>query len=225
MKQFCLILAIVFCGNTFCSAQSNDISIGVVVSYHEESRKRTLDTNGDEKHSSIDFFGAGIKLQKKFADSWRFSTGLNYVKRHYRMTVFYDHCYFSEGDCELDLRSAHSYGYRTIEIPLGISKYLSAGDIWGFYTNLNIMTAIDFQSYYTGGGKISSTNELHFFSCSLTHNFGLTRNIMERFQLTFEPFIRLVNVQRDDPILILSTERKWTFFNNFGAHLLLLYSL
>jgi len=214
--------------STLCFSQSGELSIGVDAAYHLETRTRTLETLNEavERQSSTDFFGIGIALQKKFADTWGFNTGINYVQRQYNARVYFDHCYFAQPGqlCEDNLTTIDDYGYKTVEIPFGISRYISTGEKWELYLNVTLNTALYFQSFYNSSLKYS-TNEIHLFSGSLVQSIGLTRNINEKFKLTLEPFIRVINIQRDDPILILSSERKWTFLNNYGIHLLWLINL
>jgi hypothetical protein len=225
LKQVSLILIFVIGYTATCFSQDGGISVGVDVVYHLEARTRTLETmlhDGEERHSLTDFFGAGVVLQKKFSNSWGFNTGIDYVQRQYNARVYFDQC-FKGGVCEYILRTVGDYRYKTIEIPLGVSRYLSTGERWEFYINLTLRTAIDFESYY--GSKKLILDETHLFSGSLVQSIGLMNNINEKLKFSFEPFIRLVNVQRDDPILILSSAKKWTFLDNIGMKILFLYRI
>lgn len=220
--SFLLLLLLCFT-NILCLAQLNDLSIGPAVSYHRESRKRVV--NDDERRSKANLFGVGVKLQKEIKENLLFNIGLNYIKRHYDISVFYDHCYFAKdpNDCFLVLKSVGEYGYRTIEIPFGITKYLDANDKWITYININSIVAIDFQSYYNEV-ITNKANELHLFSGSIAGSLGIARRITARSWLHIEPFLRLINVQRNDPILF-GEEKKWTFFDDFRVQLYLMFEL
>jgi hypothetical protein len=208
-----------------CFSQTGGISVGVDVAYHLEARTRTLETmfhDGEKRHSLTDFFGAGIVLQKKFSNSWGLNTGIDYVQRQYDARVYFNNC-FSGGICESILRTTGDYRYKTIEVPIGLSRYFPTAEKWEFFINLTVRTAIDFESFY--GSKNYTLKETHLFSGSLIQNIGFTRNINGKIKLTLQPFIRLISIQRDDPILILSSERKWTFLNNYGMYVLLMHPM
>lgn len=85
-----------------------------------------------------------------------------------------------------------------------------------------------FQAFYnpylpkTG---IKTTTGINFFSGSLTSSVGFAYSITDKIKINFEPFLRLVHMQRIDPILTTGYEKKWTHFDNMGGHLLMLYRL
>jgi hypothetical protein len=184
----------------------------------------------EERNSLTQFFGTGIRLQKKFKETWGINIGVNYVKRQYEMIVPFNHCYFLQPGqgCTYILAHVDRYGYKTIEIPLGINKYLVTKDRWELYINLNTIIAYDFQSFYNPyipKMETKTINEVNLFSSSLTSSVGFAYNLTKKIKINIEPFIRIIHTQRIDQILITGNEKNWTYFDNFGGHLLLLYRL
>lgn len=230
MKKFifAFISLVVTCD---INGQTEDFFMGATFSFHNETRSKLIYGPGYEERSSFtQFFGYGIRMQKRFKETWGLNIGSNYVERKYNMKVPFDHCYFlkpGEG-CTHILAHVDGYGYKTIEIPLGVNKYLVTKNKWTIYINLNIVTAIDLQSFYKPYIPImekQTINEINLFSSSLTNSIGFGYYLTERLMLNIEPFIRLIHTQRIDPILITGNEKRWTYFDNFGSHLLLLYRL
>lgn len=166
-------------------------------------------------------------MQKQFNRFLGLNVGLNYVERQYEMTVPYNHCYFEEF-CTSILAHVDRYGYKIIEVPLGVNLYLVSNDKWELYFNANGITAFDFQSVYhpyLPKTEARTNNDLNFFSGSLTTGLGVGYHLTEKVKINMEPFIRVIHAQRADPILITGYEKKWTNFDNLGLHLLLLYRL
>ena len=212
--------------NSVCFPQSKDLSISGATSIHTEYRKRTF-WNGNRNSFAVSY-GIGVELQKKFTSNWGFDLGINYFNRRYVMNITYNHCYFIDDplDCFLIYRYVSEFGYKTLEIPFGITRYLKVNEKWETYVDLNAVMAVDFQSYYkeTVREIVNKDNELHLFSGSITGSFGVGRRFAERYVLNFEPLLRIINIQRDDPI-IDGTENKLTFLNDFGLHVSLKYEL
>jgi hypothetical protein len=217
--------------NTSLMAQSDRLYIGPAFSWQGESRSRMIYGPGyEERNSSTRLYGYGIRVQKKFRGTWGLNAGINYVRRHYEMKVPFNHCAFLEPGqgCTFILAHVNEYGYKTIEIPVGINKYLVTKDRWELYSNLNIATAIGYASYYGAympDMGMLENRELSLFSGSLTGSVGLAVNIVPGIKVGFEPFIRLVHVQRTDPILSTGYEKRWTYFDNFGGNFLLLFRI
>jgi hypothetical protein len=211
--------------------QSNRLYIGPASSWQGESRTRMIYGPGyEERNSATRLYGYGIRAQLKFAESWGMNAGINYIRRHYEMTVPFNHCAFLEPGqgCTFILAHVDEFGYKTIEIPVGINKYFVAKDRWELYSNLNVVTAFDYASYY--GAYVPDTGmfenrELNLFSGSLTGSVGIVANILPGLKVGFEPFIRLVHVQRKDPILLTGYEKPWTYFDNDGGNVLLLIGI
>lgn len=231
MKRIIFISTIIWITVSTSYGQTNELYFGATISFHNEIRSRMIYGPGYEERTSVtQFFGTGIRIQSKFKKNWGYNIGLNYVKRQYEMVVPFDHCYFSQqGEvCTQILAHVDKYGYKTFEIPLGINKYLVNKDNWELYINLTVITAIDFQSYYypyIPEMEIKKNNNISLFSGSLTSGLGLGYDITEKIKINIEPFIRLIHIQREDPILITGYEEKWTYFDNFGGQLLLLFKL
>lgn len=208
--------------------QTGDFFVGPSISFHNEFRSKMIYGSGrEERNSFTQFFGTGIRMQKRFRPTWELNIGINYVKRFYEMIVPYDHCQFlKEGEgCTYILAHVDRYGYKTIEIPLGINKYLLTKGRWEMYGNLNAVTAYDIQSFYNPyipESEIKKINEFNFFSGSLTGSMGVGYNLTDQLRLNIEPFVRLIHTQRIDPILITGYEEAWTYFDNFGVHILLM---
>jgi len=227
---FLLTVSFVLTTSTFFG-QTNDLFVGTAFSFHNEIRSKIIYGPGrEERNSSTQFFGTGIRMQKKFKNTWGINFGLNYVKRQYEMIIPFNHCYFlgPNEDCAYILAHVDKFGYKTIEIPLGINKYLITKDKWELYININTVTAYDFQSFYNPyipKMETKTNNEINLFSNSLTSSLGITYNLTKKLKINIEPFIRIVHTQRIDPILITGYEKKWTNFDNFGGHFLLLYRL
>ncbi len=166
-------------------------------------------------------------MQKQFNSFLGLNVGLNYVERQYEMTVPYNHCFF-EGHCTKILAHVNKYGYKTIEIPLGVNLYVVSNNKWELYFNANGVTAFDFQSIYhpyLPKTEARTINEFNFFSGSLTTGLGLGYCLSEKIKINMEPFVRIIHAQRTDPILITGYEERRTNFDNLGLHLLLLYRL
>jgi len=231
IKRIILISTIIWITVSTSYGQTNELYFGATISFHNEIRSRMIYGPGYEERTSVtQFFGTGIKIQKKFKKTWGYNIGLNYVKRQYEMVVPFDHCYFSQqGEgCTQILAHVDKYGYKTFEIPLGINKYFVNKDNWELYINLTAITAIDFQSYYypyIPEMETKKNNNISLFSGSLTSGLGLGYNITKKVKINIEPFIRLIHIQREDPILITGYEEKWTYFDNFGGQLSLLFKL
>jgi len=231
MNQTFLVFVMTLLTTSTILGQTNDLFMGITFSFHNETRSRMIYGPGyEERNSFTQFFGTGIRMQKKFKETWGLNFGLDYVKRQYEMKVPFDHCYFllpGEG-CTYILAHVDRFGYKTIEIPLGINKYLIIRDKWELYVNLNAITAYDFQSFYhpyIPKMETKTHREINLFSSSLTSSFGFVYNLTNKIKINIEPFIRLVHTQRIDPILITGYEKKWTYFDNFGGYFLLLYRL
>lgn len=231
MKYALLISAILLLSVSAAYSQTQDFFIGPSFSYHHEYRSKMIYGPGyEERTSATQFFGAGIRLQKKFHERWGLNTGLNYVERQYEMRVPFDYCFFSQpGEFCMDyLAHVDQYGYKTIEIPIGINSYLICSKSFELYANLMTLTAFDFQSYYLpyhSKSGMERNNDLNLFSGSLTASLGFGIPLTERLKINFEPFIRLVHAQRLDPILITGYDNKLSSFDNYGGHFLLLYRL
>ena len=231
MKQTILMIATMLLTSLTLCGQSNNFFIGPSFSFHNETRSKMIYGSGlEERSSSTQAFGTGLRMQKKFKETWGLNFGLNYVKRQYETIIPFNHCYFlapGEG-CNYMLAHVDQYGYKTIEIPVGINKYFLTKEKWEVYFNVNVITAFDFQSFYNPylpKTEIKTIKKVNFFSGSLTSSVGLAYSVTDRIKLNVEPFIRVVHVQRIDPILTTGYEEKWTRFDNLGWHFLVLYRL
>lgn len=230
-KKILSIIATILLTISSSYGQPNDLFIGASLSLHNEMRSKMIYGPGlEERNSFTQFFGTGIRAQKKFKKTWGINIGLNYVKRQYEMTIPFNHCYFlnPEEGCTYILAHVERYGYKTIEIQLGINKYLIVKDRWELYINLTAMTAFDFQSFYNPHipkMEMKKNNEVNWFSNSLTSGLGFGYNVTKKLKINIEPFVRLVHTQRIDPILITGYEEKRTNFDNYGGHLLLMIRL
>lgn len=209
-------------------AQTKDLYVGPVVSYHHETRSRMIYGPGlEERSSTTQFFGTGLRMQKQFNRLLGLNVGLNYVERQYEMIVPYNHCNFEEF-CTDILAHVNRYGYKTIEIPLGVNLYIISDEKWELYVNASAMTAFDFQSIYhpyLPKTEARTINEFNFFSGSLTGGLGLGYRLSENVKINMEPFVRVIHAQRTDPILITGYEERRTNFDNLGLHVLFLYRL
>ncbi|WPR76488.1 hypothetical protein [Algoriphagus sp. NG3] len=229
MKKTILTITTILWMTFSIFAQTNDFFIGPAFSFQSETRSKMIYGPGyEERNSKTDFFGIGIRMQKRFMNSWGLNFGANYIKRHYEMIVPFDHCHFSEPgvSCTKILAHVEKYGYNTIEIPLGINKYIISKEKWELYMNLNAVTAYDFQSFYISyipKMETKKKREINHFSTSLTGTIGFAYKVTDKTKFIAEPFMRLAHKQRLDPILITGREKERTNFDNHGLHLLLLY--
>lgn len=223
-----LLLTLFFIATSVTLAQNYGLYIGPAVSYHHENRSRMIYGPGlEERSSTTQFLGTGLGMQKQFNRLFGLNMGLNYVERQYEMIVPYNHCNFEEF-CTYILAHVDRYGYKTIEIPLGVNLYVVSNNKWELYFNANGVTAFDFQSIYhpyLPKTEARTINEFNFFSGSLTTGLGLGYHLTEKVKISMEPFIRVIHAQRSDPILITGYEKKWTNFDNLGLHVLFLYRL
>jgi hypothetical protein len=210
--------------------QANEWFIGPVLSFHSETRSKMVYGPGRVERSSVTQFpGAGIRIQKRFNKSLGFNTGLAYVKRHYQMSVPYNHCYFlqpGEG-CTKILMHVDKYGYQTLEIPLGINGYLMGNSRLELYVNATALTAFSFQSFYqpSAAPRTETISKPGWFSHSLTSSLGVGYKLTDKIKLSIEPFVRLIHTQKTDPVLITGYENRRTYLDNLGAHIVLLTRL
>jgi hypothetical protein len=208
--------------------QQNNIYLGTSTSFHYETRSRMIYGPGRvERTSATSFLGTGIRLHKKVGHRWGVTTGATYVKRHYEMIVPFSFCSFLEpGEgCPYILATVSEFGYKTVELPLGINKYVLDIKKFELYLNLTYVVAFDLQSYYHSAIPavgIKKLNKTQVFSNSVLSGFGCSYHLTENIKLTVEPFIRLVHTQRHDPILITGYEKRRTNLDNYGCHLLLM---
>lgn len=211
--------------------QQNTIYVGTSISLHHEIRNKMIYGPGlVNRTSATSFFGTGIRLQKKISHSWGVNTGIGYVKRHYEMIVPFNYCSFLEpGEgCPYLLAHTNKFGYKTAEVSLGVNKYLIAQNKVELYINLTSLAAFNFQSYYysfTPAVGRKNMDQLNVYSTSLLSGLGYSYSLTERIKVTIEPFIRLIHVQRQDPILLTGHERRRTNFDNYGSHLLLMFRI
>ena len=231
MKRIIFAITILLVTISVSFGQTNELYLGVTMSLHNEIHSKMIYGSGyEERTSTTQFLGAGFRLQKKFKKTWGFNIGLNYVERQYEMIVPFDHCYFlQQGEgCTNILAHVDKYGYKTFEIPFGISKDVVNKDKWELYINLTLITAIDFQSFYNPYIPEMETvknNNINIFSGSITSGLGFGYNVTKNIKINIEPFIRLIHTQRADPILITGYEEEWTYFDNSGVHLSILLKL
>jgi len=232
MKKATLILTAILLTGSAVFGQTDDFFVGPAFSVHNEIYLERAYDGFEiyEKNAVAQSFAAGVRMQKKLKGDWGLNFGLNYMERAYETIVSYDHCYFSEPGlpCDFILKSIDKYGYKTIEIPLGVNKYLVTKEKWELYVNVNAITAYDVYSFYDPrlqGTETVSHNEINFSSSSLTSSAGLAYNLTNKFKINFEPFIRMIHLQRVDPVLRKNEIIKWTHFDNFGGHFLVLYRL
>lgn len=208
--------------------QTSSFYIGPSVSYHKEKRSRSIYGPGHiTKSSETEFYGLGIRMQKKFHKNFGLNIGLNAVKRHYDMVVPFNHCFdLPPGSgCTNILMHVKSFGYKTLETPIGINTYFVSTNWIELYLNLNVVPAIYYQSYYQPSSSSHTNNELKYFGTSLTAAAGMGLNLTKNLKINAEPFLRLVHYQRNDPIIITGQHQRRTNFDNFGAHLMLSYRL
>lgn len=231
MKKILLLFGAVYLSCLASYGQTAKLYVGPSLSFHQEERSRMIYGPGyEERNSLTHFFGAGVRVQKKFKNSWGLHTGFNLVTRQYKMTVPFDHCFFLEEgqNCLLFLAHVDSYGYKTIEIPIGINKYLVTNNKFELYLTLTALTAFDYQSFYNPylpKTEKEISHSINLFSNSFTGGLGLGYSLTERIKLNAESFVRFIHRQRKDPILFTGYEKEWTHFDNLGGHLLLLYRL
>ena len=208
----------------YCQDGKN-ISIGISTSLQFETTNQRLP---NQEASYTSFFGHGIRIQKKLNPKWEVAVGVNYVKRQYNVLVPFDHCYFSETSFCLDyLAWLNNYGYSTFELPIGIMRQIITKDKWGLYIGCNVITAIDFQSFYNprnyvGEHEIKRIHEIRYFSSSLTGNLGVSFLLTDKIKLNTEPFLRIVHNQREN-LIIMRDQTSITYLDNFGIHFTLLY--
>jgi hypothetical protein len=231
MKKGIAVVIVFLLGILKSHGQQNTTYLGTSLSLHHEIRSRMIYGPGRvEKTSSTSFLGTGVRLQKKLGHDWGVNTGVTYVRRQYKMTVPFSYCSFlkpGEG-CPYILAHASEFGYNTVEISLGVNKYLLERRKSGIYINLTYLVAFDFQSYYHSyipAVGIKRINKTQIFSNSILSGFGYSYSLTENIKLIIEPFIRLVNTQRQDPILTTGYENKRTKFDNYGGHLLLMFRI
>ena len=92
-----LLLTLLFIATSVTLAQNKGLYIGPAVSYHNETRSRMIYGPGlEERSSTTQFFGTGLRMQMQFNRLFGLNMGLNYMQRRYEMTVPYNHCYFEE---------------------------------------------------------------------------------------------------------------------------------
>lgn len=210
------------------SGQTNDLSIGLSISLHNETHNVIVYEK--EESSLTHFSGYGIRAQKRITESMGLNLGLNYVKRHYEMAVPYDHCFFKReatGLCDDSIEYIDRYGYKNIEIHSGINRYIEIREKWELYLNLDFITSINLQSFYDpvfSWEEVMRNNEINLFSGSLGGGVGFLYNLTDNISINAEPFLRLVHRQRKDPIL-MAGHKEWAGLDNFGVHLLLMYRL
>lgn len=231
---FPLKLQLTFCFFILSSVvwgQNANFYIGPTVSYHKEKRSRTIYGPGNEKRSSeTEFFGWGVQAQKRVHKYIGLNIGLNHVKRHYDMKVPYNHCFdLPPGTgCTNILAHVNNFGYKTLEMPIGISAYPVSTKKFELYLKLNVVPAIDYQSYYQPS-PLSSTQhtsinkEWNYFGTSVITAAGVGVNLTKNLKVNAEPFLRLVHYQRNDPIIITGEHQRRTKYDNFGAHMMLSY--
>lgn len=233
MKKVTLILTAILLTSSAVFGQTDDFFVGTAVSIHNEIYLERASNGFEiyEKNAVAQSFAAGVRMQKKLKGDWGLNFGLNYMERAYETLVLYNHCYLtfqSEFPCDTRARYLDKYGYKTIEIPLGVNKYLVTKEKWELYINVNAVTAYDFHSFYNPSSQETETithNKINFSSSSLTSSAGLAYNLTNKLKINFEPFIRLIHLQRTDPALRNNDIIKWTHFDNFGGHFLVLYRL
>jgi hypothetical protein len=231
MKKRLLLLPTILLFISTSYGQTNNLFIGPALSFHNETRRDMIYGPGyEEKNSFTQFLGTGLRLQKKFKKSWGLTLGLTYVKRQYRMMLPFNHCYFlppGQG-CPLILAHLDRYGYKTLELPVGINQYLLSKNKLELYLSLTALTAFSFQAVYNSQVPFIGTkrmNAIHYFSTSLTSSLGVGYRLSENVKLIIEPFVRLMHRQRKDSILFVAYEDRLTHFDNFGAHLYFMFRL
>lgn len=232
MKKATLILTAILLTSSAVFGQTDDFFVGAAFSIHNEIYLERAYDGFEiyEKNSSAQYLGTGVRMHKKLKGDWGLNFGLNYMERSYKTIVSYNHCDFPDPGlpCDDILKYLDNYGYKTIEIPLGVNKYLLTKEKWELYGNVNAVTAYDVHSFYNPRFQETGTishNEINFSSSSLTSSAGLAYNLTNKLKINFEPFIRMIHLQRVDPVLRKNEIIKWTHFDNFGGHFLLLYWL
>ncbi len=224
MKNKISILTLFILSITKGYGQMKDFYGGVSFSSHNEIGSRMIyGSRYSDENKLTHSFGAGIRVQEKFSKTWGYTIGLNYVKRQYNISVPYDHCFDlpPEYACTHNMTWARTFGYKTVELPLGISKYLITKNKFELYTNLTGTICYNYQSFY---GAVKN-NKINLFSSAVTSNIGFSYNPHKNLKLIVEPFIRMLYKQQVDPILLWRPEHQWAYFDNFGANLLLMYKL
>lgn len=151
------------------------------------------------------------------------------------MIVPFDHCYFGRpgAPCLKYLAHTNKFGYKTIEVPVGINAFILNSPKAELYVGLTALAAFTIQSYYKayipglvlGSGKLRH-HEFNLFSKSLHGSFGAGYKINEQLKINFELFYRLVYRQRADPVLFESNS-KWirNDFNNYGLLVGIFYKI
>lgn len=231
MNKVVLVLAIFLLTVSTSFGQMKDFYVGASLSFHQESRSKMIYGPGLEERNSLShFLGTGISVQKRLNEAWGLNVGLAYVNRQYKMEVPFNHCYFSNpGEfCTAILAHVDKYGYRTLEVPIGINRYFISNGSMEIYINVTALTAFDFQSFYNPniiGTETVVNKEVNLFSGSLISGFGFGYHLTEKLKINLEPFVRLIHTRRQDPILITGYEDKWTHFDNLGANLVLMRRL
>jgi hypothetical protein len=228
MKRTLLIVAFILLSVSGISGQTNDLSVGLSVSLHNETHNVIVFEK--EESSLTHYLGYGIIAQKRLTESLGLNLGLNYVQRHYEKTVPYDHCFFKReatGLCDDNIEYIDRYGYKNIEIHTGINRYIEVRDKWELFLNVDFITSLSLQSFYHPvhpREEVMRNNEINLFAGSIEGSVGFLYNLTDNIGINAEPFIRLVHRQRKDPIL-MAGHKGWAGLDNFGVHLLLMYRL
>jgi hypothetical protein len=167
-------------------------------------------------------WGIGLRLQKKIDKHWELNTGIKAVNRHYRSNEQINLCALQPGVfCHFARYQVESYGYRTLEVPLGLNRYLIHRGQWEVYFQVNLLSAFDYRSYY--GALTPETNTLSYFSSSLTGGMGFSYRVSNGWRLTFEPFLRTVHHQRKDQVLVSRGNNQFSHVDNYGMTVLLMF--
>src|SRR5690606_40200561 len=102
----------------------------------------------EERSSTTQFLGVGLRMQMQFNRLFGLNMGRNYMERQYEMIVPYNHCYFEEF-CTYILAHVDRYGYKTIDIPLGDNLYVVSNDNGDSISKLKVIQLLIFNLFLT----------------------------------------------------------------------------
>jgi hypothetical protein len=223
MKKTTTILAAFFLALSTVFAQNKNFFIGPVVSFQQENRTLSVFNRADESSANA-FFGAGVRLQKRISNTWGLNTGFNYVTRSYDMVLNFDFCHFADY-CPEIYSFTKRFGYKTIEVPLSLNKYIISNQKWELYLHAGLLGAVDFQSFYDDGFHHFKNKGWNLFSASATGGVGAGYRLSPKISVNLGTFVRLAHTQRPDVYLWEGAGKKWTYFDNFGGNLMVLFQI
>lgn len=230
-NKFWLVFLLFASYSVYAQAQESGWYVGPVLSHHNEVRSRSIYGPGlEERSSETTFWSLGLRAERIIHRRVGIHVGLNYTRRHYEMTVPFSHCSFlgPGGLCTSILAHVDRYGYKTVEVPLGVTGYLIHTAKFQAYLGLSGVAAVSVQSFYSPflpALEFMTLDETHYFGTSLLGNLGIGYSPVPGLRIAVEPFLRVTHRQRLDPILITGYESPHSRFANRGVRLVAAYRL